>query len=185
MIRRLLRPQRGLSKWTAFRSFRQAPTLIGTFARKAQSGMSFSHCPASNGWRTQMQTCKASALWSKDEDRILRDAHLLATAREIAERLGRSLASVQSRASEKGIRFRQNSSRESATVLDPQYSRSAASRWIAMRRATVLHLLDLERAGHSPRFTELNIPHDDGIPWQWSPEPSISYRSPAAMLAEG
>lgn len=50
--------------------------------------------------------------------------------------------------------------------------------------ASIWHLVDLKRAGHSPRFTELNVPRDDGLPWRHNPEPLLGYRSPAAMLSE-
>ena len=51
--------------------------------------------------------------------------------------------------------------------------------------ASVCHLIDLKRAGHSPRYTELNISHDDGLPWRHQPEPSVLSNSPAAAVVEG
>jgi hypothetical protein len=50
--------------------------------------------------------------------------------------------------------------------------------------ASIMHLVDLKRAGHSPRFTELNIPRDDGLPWRHMPEPCMLSYSPAAACAE-
>jgi len=55
------------------------------------------------------------------------------------------------------------------------------------KRASILHLLDLKRAGHSPTRTELNIPSDDRA--VYFPAPLVSnvshYGSPAAAIAEG
>ena len=50
--------------------------------------------------------------------------------------------------------------------------------------ASVLHLLDLKWAGHSPTRTEENITRD-GAPARFYIAPSLMYRSPAAALVEG
>jgi hypothetical protein len=50
--------------------------------------------------------------------------------------------------------------------------------------ASAAHLIDLKRAGHSPLRTELAI-DSDGLAARFVPEPLATYRSPAAMLAEG
>lgn len=58
-----------------------------------------------------------------------------------------------------------------------------AWRWRA-RQATALHLLDLKRAGHSPRFTELRIGPGDGARTFRPPHDGSGMGSAAAECVE-
>jgi hypothetical protein len=57
---------------------------------------------------------------------------------------------------------------------------------IMNKRASIMHLVDLKRAGHSPRHTELSIPSDDsGLRRAWMPPAAtLLYGSTSAMCAE-
>jgi hypothetical protein len=73
-------------------------------------------------------------------------------------------------------------------AAEPSEKTEAAARRAAIY-ANVWHLVDLKRAGHSPRQTELNVPHDDSIATaqiraaSYGNHASLS-GSPGAMCAE-
>jgi hypothetical protein len=145
-------------------------------------------------------------LWQDHEVRILRQGHLVSTASEIAELLGRSIAAVATKATSIGVRFYPTGS-DNISEAGPQtgkrrfpdgseylglsktesinYLLSKKPDQLTVVEANVAHLIDLKRAGHSPALTEANIPNDDGLPWRFVPEPFCDYRSPAASCIEG
>lgn len=86
-------------------------------------------------------------------------------------RLGLITKSMRDPVKVAAARARRDEERLRPTVLTPQ----EASLW---------HLIDLKRAGHSPIFTELRITSEGAVA-RIAPEPCMTYRSPAAMLAEG
>jgi hypothetical protein len=53
-----------------------------------------------------------------------------------------------------------------------------------LQSASIWHLVDLKRAGHSPTKTELSI-SNEGLPTRFHIEPCLLSRSPAAALVEG
>ena len=73
--------------------------------------------------------------------------------------------------------------KSSREVIDHLMKKSPAQ--LTPAEASLCHLIDLKRAGHSASMTEERIEHDGGLPWRWNPPPSLMYRSPAAALVEG
>lgn len=51
-----------------------------------------------------------------------------------------------------------------------------------LQRSSLLHLLDLKRAGHSPRRTEFKIGHDREVPLRYRPDAQMSLLGSSASL---
>lgn len=111
--------------------------------------------------------------WSAEEDAFLKDCS--SSGRPIEEfqaRYGRTSEAIRQRAHVLEIPApRPAGSKQAHTAL-----RQKKPPVDVNRRASILHLVDLKRAGHSPRFTELHIPPDAGPHGvrQMRPEPSRS-----------
>jgi hypothetical protein len=141
--------------------------------------------------------------WRKDEVEIVRLAHLTRTASDVAAELNRTLSAVQTRGSLLGIKFLNRAvaitsldyDTKSKTVFPDrleyarfkrprdkiQYLLSKKPEQLTAAEASVAHLFDLRLAGYKPGFGELVIRPDDGGPRHFTPEPCMSYRSPALM----
>lgn len=118
--------------------------------------------------------------WTKEEDDFLRQWAGSITFQEIAKRLGRDRSAADARARRLGLRGMEKG------IARKMVARRASGRphgWCA-RRASLMHLIDLKRAGHSPRHTELTIPDVGAL--AMPVRQSIAFSgpgSPAAMCA--
>lgn len=122
--------------------------------------------------------------WSPEEDaqvrRLVEDG---ASNREIADAMpGRTERSIEARRRRLCIVAPRKQSPQDEKPSRPEEHVRAPV--LTPQEASIWHLIDLKRAGHSPRFTELHI-EPMGAVGRIVPEPCMTYRSPAAMLSEG
>jgi hypothetical protein len=109
--------------------------------------------------------------------------------RAVAEALGRTEGAVRTAKTRAGIGTIRKAGRPSADLTQRGEKVERHMRRMErldLMRSTYLHLLDLKRAGHSPRSTELHNPSDGGAPVSFQREPLLSLvGSSAASCAEG
>ena len=96
-----------------------------------------------------------SPIWTEEENAILTEMYEAGAdwadlARELPRR---TVTTIQRRSRFLGL-----------TRVAPEAGISTG-----LQRATRLHLLDLKRAGHSPRRTELHVPADGSVPLRIAP----------------
>lgn len=115
--------------------------------------------------------------WSRDETTELERLFALGVGAEvIASRMHRSLGAVRSRIEFLGLKRVEP---PCAGRREDEPTRSA------LIKASVWHLIDLKRAGHSPRRTELVLAVDGALPQRFSTAAaSSSCGSPAASCVE-
>lgn len=106
---------------------------------------------------------KEGSRWTAGEDLLLRNMALNGSDHHaIARAIGRSPYAIVRRAHGLGIEIvgkTPQAGNKNATII--RYQRA-----VDVMAANILHLVDLKRAGHSPRFTELNITPDVSAPGQ-------------------
>jgi DNA-binding CsgD family transcriptional regulator len=109
--------------------------------------------------------------------------------REVAEALGRTEGAVRDAKKRAGIGTIRKAGRPSADLTERGEQAERHLRQEDRRRlmeANIWHLVDLKRAGHSPRHTEMRNPPDTGRPVTFLPTPRLSlYGSPSASCSEG
>ena len=122
--------------------------------------------------------------WTPDEERKLRELFAAGWKdREIAEafpgRFGER--AITHKRSRMGLVDKTLSNTSRAVKERLRRERGNA---LSAQQASIWHLIDLKRAGHSPTRTELKI-SPEGVGQRFAPEPSLTYRSPFAAIVEG
>jgi hypothetical protein len=119
-------------------------------------------------------------LWTPEEDQKLIDlAAQRLNSTQIAKEIGRSPQGVLARARKLGVRLR--GERVYLTGLPTPTD----AEWEASNRKGCDDLLEALRKHHPGGAAYVIEKPTKGGPWRHCPEPSMTYRSPAAALVEG
>jgi hypothetical protein len=122
--------------------------------------------------------------WKAADDAFLRENYLAKNNTELGAHLKRSENAVRQQLVRIGL-IRPERTREEIAwcVRNNRFAEKPdvpKTVFRDPRAASIWHLVDLKRAGHSPRQTELTIP-DEGTPTRFAVEVEYSPGSPAAM----
>lgn len=138
-------------------------TLIRLFRDGAPSDETIGKAMGIGAWSIErrraflgLKRLTNKAGWTVEELALLHAMALTLTPyKEMAARLGRTLDAVTFQVARSGWRSKQVSGK-------PGPQASAEVQHDQRIKANILHLIDLKRAGHSARFTELRIDPDIG-----------------------
>lgn len=116
--------------------------------------------------------------WCEVEDTILLEMSAAgATYEAVAEAVNRTALSVLARARRLKVSFVHKQPHSEAK----SHASNKAIAYHELVRANIMHLVDLKRAGHSPRSTEFKISPDDSSSIRTQPTPVFSSSSCALV----
>jgi hypothetical protein len=114
--------------------------------------------PRKKGKRSHPYRVANCSPWSPSDLETLRAAHGKKSATEVAEEINRTNPAVRAMAIKIGVKLLKS---KPLGWEEPIHEGEGATReecaYVSVRRASIWHLVDLKRAGHSPSRTELRL----------------------------